>query len=55
MAYYTAFSNNKWGIIDSSGNTEIRVWYEEFKEQYATAIKNWNITEIKEAKDQDRT
>lgn len=36
--------------IDSSGNTEIRVWYEEFKEQYATAIKNWNITEIKEAR-----
>lgn len=36
--------------IDSSGNTEIRVWYEEFKEQYATAIKNWKITEIKEAR-----
>lgn len=36
--------------IDSSGNTEIRVWYEEFKEQYATAIKNWNITEINEAR-----
>lgn len=36
--------------IDSSGNTEIRVWYEEFKEQYATAIKNWEITEIKEAR-----
>lgn len=36
--------------IDASGNTEIRVWYEEFKEQYATAIKNWEITEIKEAR-----
>ena len=41
--------------IDSSGNTEIRVWYEEFKEQYATAIKNWNITEIKEARKKKST
>ena len=29
MAYYTAFSNNKWGIIDSSGNTVIAPIYDE--------------------------
>ena len=35
---------------DASGRTEIRTGYEQFTEQYATAIKNWEITEIKEAR-----
>lgn len=35
---------------DASGNTEMRVGYEEFTEQYVTAIKNWEITKIKEAR-----
>lgn len=29
MAYYSAFTNNKWGIIDSSGNTVITPGYDE--------------------------
>ena len=29
MAYYSAFTNNKWGIIDSSGNTVITPSYDE--------------------------
>ena len=37
-------------LTDTSGRTEIRTGYEQFTEQYATAIKNWEITEIKEAR-----
>ena len=29
MAYYTAFDNNKWGVINSSGETVITPSYEE--------------------------
>lgn len=35
---------------DASGNTEIRIGYEKFEEQYSEAIGNWRIENIKTAR-----
>lgn len=35
---------------DASGNTEIRIGYEKFEEQYSEAIGNWKIENIKTAR-----
>ena len=35
---------------DASGNTEIRIGYEKFEEQYSEAIENWKIENIRTAR-----